>query len=84
MTRLLRIRDVMHMTGLSRSTIYRKMQEDSFPTIARDAMGLLWTKKAPPYEGRANALGGERNNQGFCVSLSIMPFLNALPDEDPK
>lgn len=29
--RLLRLRDVMHLTGLGRSTIYRKIKEASFP-----------------------------------------------------
>lgn len=43
MTRLLRIRDVMHMTGLSRSTIYRKMQEDSFPKpVKAGAAAVRW------------------------------------------
>lgn len=29
--RLLRLRDVMHLTGLGRSTIYRKIKEATFP-----------------------------------------------------
>lgn len=29
--RLLRLRDVMHLTGLGRSTIYRKIAAASFP-----------------------------------------------------
>jgi prophage regulatory protein len=29
--RLLRLKQVMHLTGLSRSTVYRLMSKDSFP-----------------------------------------------------
>lgn len=45
--RILRIRMVLEMTGLSRSTLYRKIQEGSFPRqiqITRHCIG--WRESA--------------------------------------
>ncbi|WP_159832320.1 AlpA family transcriptional regulator [Novosphingobium sp. TCA1] len=35
--RLIRLNDVLHITGLSRSTLYRKIDEGSFPKQIRIA-----------------------------------------------
>ncbi len=41
--RLLRLRDVMHLTGLGRSTIYRKIKEATFPEPVKvGAAAVRW------------------------------------------
>lgn len=44
--RFLRIRDVVALTGLSRSTIYRRAQEGAFPAPLKDYGVSLWPEPA--------------------------------------
>lgn len=45
--RILRIRTVLHRTGLSRSTLYRKIQEGTFPRQVQISVhGAGWRESA--------------------------------------
>lgn len=45
--RLLRLRDVMHLCGLGRSTIYRKIKDTTFPEPVRVGPGAVrWKESA--------------------------------------
>lgn len=44
--RLLRLRDVMHLTGLGRSTIYRKVKDSSFPVPVKVGQAAVRWKES--------------------------------------
>ena len=73
--KILRMRTVLQRTGLSRSTIYRKMKDGTFPTQVRisehccgwrESAINRWMADPASYreEGGGRALAGDRERRG--------------------
>lgn len=59
--RLIRIREVAHMTGLGRSTIYKKMSEGSFPQAVHLGQRFTAWTHSSIMDWLQSVIAGEKN-----------------------
>jgi predicted DNA-binding transcriptional regulator AlpA len=71
LNRILRIKEVEHVTGLSRATIYRKMAVGAFPASVRLATQTVGWRELD-IEGWIDSLSTETSPEG---SVAVMPVL---------